>query len=268
MTRFDGPDLLCEEVRDSLSALLDGAADPAEAAAVRHHLDHCLACTRYERALRDLDTRLRRHPSDAPSEDRLWAGVRRQIDVHGRPEPGVASPRSSGRRAALRWGVAAALAGAFVTGAYRLLEPTPGLAAVLSETARDFTEFRQAGAQLDVASDSPAGVYRWMMGRVDFDVPDRVAGPPGLSLVGGRLCSFLGRRVAFFAYRGDAGTVALYVTQSHGLDVPGDSAEVILSREDGLVSAFWSRDGLTYVAISDLSARPLAAVIDHFGAPG
>ena len=42
-------DRQCEETREGLSAMIDGAVSPAEEAALRRHLDDCFHCAAYER---------------------------------------------------------------------------------------------------------------------------------------------------------------------------------------------------------------------------
>ena len=257
--------LTCAEVRDGLSARLDGAVDAAEDAALRHHLERCVHCAGYERNLRELDARMRRHLTGRCDEDAIWARVRTGIEADGGTE--AARARSRPWRVAgpvTRWAAAAVVVMCLALAGWQMLRPDGADGSILTATVQDFSDFRSSGDVLDVAAAHPDAVLRWMTARVDFALPQRLAAPAGLRIAGGRLCSFLSRKLAFFSYSaGDTG-VGLYITPAEGLDVPPDGSFVSVARTDGLTAVSWHRDGLAYVVVSRLPIGDLTAFAEHF----
>ncbi len=73
----------CENVRNRLSAYLDGALSAPERAAVEKHLAACASgCRQEAAALRDMLTHLKASP--LPEAPNLWPGVRQKLDVQPR----------------------------------------------------------------------------------------------------------------------------------------------------------------------------------------
>ena len=266
MTEHDGVfGLTCGEVRDGLSAMLDGAVDAAEDAALRRHLEHCVHCAAYERNLHALDVRMRHHLTGRCDEDAIWARVRAGIDGSG----GTEAVRTTSRPWRMagpvtRWAAAAVLVLCLALGGWQVLRPDGADNSILTATVRDFSEFRSSGDVLDVAAAHPDAVLRWMTARVDFALPERMAAPAGVRIAGGRLCSFLSRKLAFFSYSAGGEGVGLYITPAEGLEVPPDGSLAAVARDDGLTAVSWVRDGLAYVVVSSLPIGDLTTFAEHF----
>lgn len=265
-------DLQCGEAREALSAMLDGAVDAAEEAAVRRHLEHCISCSAYELSLHELDAQMRRHLTGRCDEDAIWARVQAGMEAYGEaPKPRAARPRRAAGGAVSRWAVAAAvvlgLGLGLAFGSWQLLRPGAADPSILAATTRDFVKFQSSGGVLDLAAAHPDAVLSWMAARVDFSLPERLAGPAGLTIAGGRLCSFLDRKLAFFSFSAASEDVGLYVTSAEGLEVPAQDSLVAVARDDGLAAVSWYRDGLAYVAVSSLPVGDLTALAEQFRQP-
>ena len=199
MTRRDqGCELLCEEVRETLSGMLESEPRSCEEEAAARHLEHCTECAEFMAELEALDRNLREHVDQTVDSDRIWARVTAAIACE--PAPGGAASsrleRPEGRRNFLRFGVAAAVVLAAPIGGLIWSRATSRRQPFLAGVVEDFMDFLQGGGILDVRASHPQVVRRWMKARVEFELPPSVSGPEGVQLAGARLCSILGRKLA------------------------------------------------------------------------
>ncbi len=258
-------ELLCDEVRDCLSEMIDEAIDPTEETALRQHLDNCSECVAYKRELQELDARMREHLDHACDEEELWRRIQDRINRGGKArssshyEIASVDRRNTYRRAA----AAIFLVGLFF-GALGLLGREDERVSILTAATQDFEQFRTTGDVLDITAEHPDAVRLWMTARVDFDLPKTMAGPDGVALIGGRLCAFLGRKLAFFAYQANSDDIALYVTWAEGLEAPAENVFSAVSQDGGLTTVTWHRGDLAYVAVSNMSISKLATFVEHF----
>lgn len=258
-------DRQCEETREGLSAMLDGAVDHAEEAALRRHLDNCFRCAAYERSLQELEAQMDIHLNEQCDEEKIWTRVLARIDTYSDDRT---APTDRARLPIgiplQRWVAAAVLVCGLALGVWHMLGPNDAHRSILTATVEDFDDFRNAGDGLDVAGSHPDAIKRWMTARVSFELPERMASPPGLRIAGGRLCSFLDRQLAFFSYNAGSEDVGLYITPSEGLEVPRGGSLVAISRDDGLSAVSWYSNGLAYVAVSERPIGDLTMVAEEF----
>jgi anti-sigma factor RsiW len=147
-----------------------------------------------------------------------------------------------------------------------LLLPGGALEAhLLAVPVQDLHTFVVSQRSLDMASPDPQHLRQWFHGKVDFS-PPLVPRQVGVAtLVGGRLCYFLDRRVASFMYSVDGHHLSLYVMPSHGLPSPsrdsgrhaGHTARTYAVQ--GYTQIIWSHTDLLYSLVSDL---PPAALLE------
>ena len=111
-----------------------------------------------------------------------------------------------------------------------------------------------AGRPFDVESTDRHTVKPWFDGRVSFAPQVIDLADQGFALSGGRIDIINGKPAATSVYRHLLHVISL--TQAQGATGPasGPSAE---RQRDGFAILSWSRDGFSYVAVSDL---PLADV--------
>ncbi|MFK7965910.1 MAG: hypothetical protein AB8C46_18275 [Burkholderiaceae bacterium] len=134
---------------------------------------------------------------------------------------------------------------------------------VVAEAVNDFLTFRASGKTLHVTDDKPAHVKQWLASRVSFDIPIDPTPPDGFTLSGGRLCSFLERRLVFFYYQRQEQAVSVYLMDEDGLTLPKSQKQVLADKEvsvaslNGVTHVMFRRDGLIYVVVSDLQAPEL-----------
>ena len=262
--------LLCEEVREVLSGMIDGDPRSHEDEAVAQHLEHCTACTVFRAEIEALDRVLRENLDHPVDGDRIWTRV--SDAIAGEPAPsravGPHTAKPEGRRNFLRLGAAAALVLAVPTGGLLWSRAMNRRQSFLAEVDEDFTDFLDGGGILDVRASHSRVVRRWIEQRVEFELPPGVSGPDGVQLAGARLCSILGRRLAFLAYRSGPQDMGLYVTPASGLGFSKSDRFSVTSRDDGLTTATWQHNGLGYVVVSNALLSDLEAFIAHFRTTG
>ena len=256
----------CEEVRHGLSAMFDGAVGAAEEAALNHHLEICPNCAAYERDLRELEGRICDHLTEQCDEDRIWTQVLARIDtcVDNGAVPGDRRRWRTGSSTWRRTAAAVVVCGLVLVGGWHMLGSSNVERSILAATTEDFGEFKNTGNLLDVSGLHPDAIARWMTARIDFDLPKKIVPPAGLQIAGGRLCSFLGRKLAFFAFSKGSKDVGLYVTRADGLHVPRAGGFAAITWDSGLSAISWYNSGLAYVAVADLPISGLAVVAEGF----
>jgi anti-sigma factor RsiW len=109
----------------------------------------------------------------------------------------------------------------------------------------------------DVETSDQHTVKPWFNGRIDFSPPVVDLAPQGFPLVGGRVDYIGGRVVAALVYRRHGHIINLFVW-------PGSPASLRTAAREGYNLDEWSADGLSFWAISDVSAADLAAFRDNF----
>ena len=247
----------CEEIQEILSSKLDGEAQPDELIAAAQHLDKCLECAAYELDLIESEAQLSTANDELVKDfdsDQLWEDIKGEIDRFD-------NNRDSYKRK--RWlatvAVAACLIISVTVTAMLMHSSQKILLPVVAETVRDYETFQVRGELLDVHLTSTTEIVQWMAAKLDFTLPEMVSPPVGYKISGGRLCSFLNRRLAFFQYQRDSDDLALYIMEAEGLEVPARGQYQTTTTEQGLTTVTWSQEQLVYVLVSEL---PAPVVVD------
>jgi anti-sigma factor RsiW len=251
----------CDDAREAISAAIDGELDPVEQAALNVHLRSCRQCDSYIKSAFALHVRLRGELTDERDTDGLWKDILPLIHCEAAAAAQIAEgPRGArlSRRAAVFSGIAATLL--IAAGAVMVRElGRPGQPQVVAETTNDFLTFRASGRRLDVASLEAQEIKDWLAARVDFELPFSASPPAGFRLAGGRLCSFLNRRLVALQYEQGNHAATLYVMNETGLtrsldwNRDADGRALSVTSLKGVTNVVWRGGGLLYVVVSDLS---------------
>lgn len=256
----------CDEAREAVSALLDQELNESTQATLSDHLKQCQMCHEWSRRASVIDGRLKTEIIAQTDNPRIWARVSAALDKqdqHGVKTAGLSEPVNLGRRRTVGFGSAgigsvfavAAAAGIGFFG-HRFYADQPNL--VVRETVNDFLTFRASGKALHIENASPAKIKDWLATRVSFDLAINPAPPAGFTLKGGRLCSFLSRRLVFFFYEKGEHAVSVYLMDEDGLSLPEGRQELVSDKAvtmvsaNGVSEAIWRHGGLLYVVVSDL----------------
>jgi anti-sigma factor RsiW len=239
----------CGEMSLMIQAGIDGELTPAEAARVAAHVEGCSGCLATQESLIALSGRMRREARRHALPDATREALRSRIAAA--PGGGLRAGEPSGRFGALvPFGLGFALAASLALAAV-LPARDDGLAdAVVAGHIRAL----QPGHLTDVPSTDQHAVKPWFDGRLDFAPPVQDFPAAGFSLAGGRLDYLGGRPVAALVYQRRQHIIDLFVWPTSGASAAGPSE----GSRNGYNFARWTKGGMQFWAVSDLSAQELA----------
>lgn len=230
----------CEAINQDLDAYLDRELEADAERSIRGHLAGCAAC-RARVADRQALGRLVRLAPYYSAPDRLRARVSSAHAAKSRMMPRV-----------LTWAAAAVVVIAVGGGITFLRSASTRHDVIVEAVVDDHVRSLMADHLFDVQSSDRHTVKPWFQGKLDFSPPVADLTASGFPLVGGRLDYVDGRPAAALVYRRQQHTINLFVSPA------GTAPEPIESRTvRGFHVRHWSRDGMSFWAISDLNDREL-----------
>jgi mycothiol system anti-sigma-R factor len=246
--------LSCEQRTENLHAYLDGELDAAGTLQFERHLAGCAECG----ATLATEQKLQKSLQSAGLYENAPKGLRQRV-VASLPALPEAKVRSTGE---WRW---AALAAACLVGAFLALQLFSDLggrsrhsvvaAAVVDAHLRSL----QPGHQVDVISTDQHTVKPWFDGKLEIAPPVRDFTAEGFPLTGGRLDVIYGKTAAALVYGRRKHIVNVFVWKAGDEESLSGAGE-----QQGYHWLAWQKDGLNFVAVSDVSAEDLRALKDLF----
>jgi anti-sigma factor RsiW len=242
---MEGP-VDCDDVQPLLSVYQDRELDPAVSTSVRDHLDGCAACRGRLADLESIGRMVRRAPYYQAS-DALRARLA--------PVPA----RSTASSHLLAWAAAVvmvvSLSGSllFISSSARAARPRDPVDALAQEVVSSHVRALMGEHLFDVRSTDQHTVKPWFLGKLDFSPPVNDLARIGFPLTGGRLDYIAGHPVAALVYTRGQHTINLFVWPE-ALDATG-SPDARAIR--GFHVRHWTRDGMTYWAVSDVNDTDL-----------
>jgi anti-sigma factor RsiW len=230
----------CRETAPLLDPYFDGELDLTTALRVEEHLADCGVCDRHFQNLKEL----RREIADAAIDFAPTPALARRIAGRVRPQS---------RRSVPIFAAAAAALALLLVFSPRLLRTDANAQELLDTHLRSL----MTAHLVDVPSSDRHTVKPWFQGRLRFspNVPDLSA--EGFVLVGGRLEVVRRAPAAALVYRRREHVINVFVAPENG---PYTSPRTFSREGYNLVE--WSKDGLSYSAVSDLNAAELRQFSD------
>lgn len=231
----------CVDQELLLGGLVDNELDAANVAMVEAHVARCEGCREELERLHAVRSLLRadgvRHTAPEAFSRRIAA-------------LSELAPNAANQNRIPRW-LGPALGGALAAslGMIAFLPPS-GSSVVDAEIVSSHVRSLQPGHLTDVQTTNQHIVKPWFNGRVDFSPPVPELADQGFPLAGGRLDSIDGKTVAAIVYHRRLHVVNLFVWPA------GNAAERSFAK-DGFSVVEWSRNGLRYAAVSDISPTEL-----------
>jgi mycothiol system anti-sigma-R factor len=244
----------CELSGIHLHAYLDGELDAAGSANFERHLQSCAQCAAALASQQALRQTLAASHLYEPAPARLRQRVRSSL-------PAALSPQvlkfQAWRSAALAAGLLLALllGRELVT----LLRGQSGGAVLAAATVDAHLRSLQPGHLTDVQSTDQHTVKPWFDGKIEFAPTVHDFANDGFPLVGGRLDVLAGRSVAVLVYARRKHIVNVFVMKPQSpQNLPGTG------ERQGYHWLSWKKDGLEYVAVSDVAPPDLQELRDLF----
>ena len=249
----------CSAVRKLLPAAVDAELDVRESSEVDSHLQGCATCRaqyQTERALRDA---VRSGATYFRAPPALEARIRTAL-------PAKAASHASVARRPWQWPIAVgALATLFaIASTIGLYTTLPGVdERIADEVIASHVRSLLADHAVDVASSDQHTVKPWFSGKLDYSPPVRDFTSEGFPLVGGRLDYIDHHAVAALVYRRAKHTINVFALPAaeRASDAPPRAGST-----HGFHTVRWTRDGMTFWAVSDVAAEDLMQLVALLGA--
>jgi anti-sigma factor RsiW len=245
----------CQHVRVLIHGYVDGELDLIRTLEIERHMRGCSDCAqahKTQQALRSaIGASALYYPTPTHLQQRVQSSIRQ-------------AHRAASRPAVLSWrwiGLAAALAIVAIA-AIVIARGTPGSGAddrLAEEVRSSHVRSLLANHLTDVASSDQHTVKPWFDGKLDFspDVVDLAS--QGFPLAGGRLDYLDQRPVAALVYQRRRHVINLFIWPT----TTPEAAPHDVFRE-GYHLLHWSQAGMTYWAVSDVSADDLQAFVQLY----
>jgi anti-sigma factor RsiW len=258
----------CNETRRLLEADLDGELDLVRHLELEAHLRTCPTCARLAENARQRRTALRESLPRFTASPQLAEKIRRALPVApasaittNTRAVGSAEDRATPRAVFSLWslgGLAASFALALLVG-YGWGSGRAHTRALFNEAIAEHVRSLQADHLTDVASTDQHTVKPWFAGKLDFSPPVVDLAPAGFPLKGGRLEHLDGRPAAALIYFRRQHAINLFVWP-----IGSGALSSHPRSEEGYNSIAWSRDGLNFLAVSEIPAAELSQFAEAF----
>lgn len=202
----------CASLLEELSAYLDGELSAEEERTLQRHLTTCTSCQEKVKVLAALEEAVTRSTETALVPQTLHASVSALSQ---------SSPRSfRGSSRAVKIGLASALllvVGGLASWWWQQNVTKSGYEEIAQALVADHIHYLQEPDVLEIASADPTAVAEWFHERVPF--PVQIPHLHDGRLLGGRLCTLLGRKTALVLYERGGKRLSLFTLAAEALPV-------------------------------------------------
>jgi anti-sigma factor RsiW len=245
----------CQHARILIQGYVDGELDLVRTLEIERHIRGCSDCARAHKTQQALRSAIGAsalyYPAPANLQQRVQSSIRQAH--RAAPRPAVLSWRWIGFAAALAIVVIAVMV---------IARGTPGSGAddrLAEEVRSSHVRSLLATHLTDVASSDQHTVKPWFDGKLDFAPPVVDLASQGFPLVGGRLDYIDQRPVAALVYQRRRHVINLFIWPAAAAETAPHA--VLLQ---GYQLLHWRQAGMTYWAVSDVSAEDLQAFVQLY----
>ncbi len=235
----------CATTLEELSAYLDGELGPEEARALQHHLTICSSCHEKVKALAALEEAVTRSAETSPVPQTLHA----YVSSLSHPSPWSF------------WGSSRAVKTVLT---FALILVVVGLASwwwphsrersrheeIAQALVADHIHYLQVPDALEIASTDPAIIADWFRDRVPF--PVQIPRLNNGRLLGGRLCSLLGRQAALVFYERGGKRLSLFTLAADAVLLGEKEKRQATDRDNPRCLNTFGRYALCFVGSEDV----------------
>ena len=265
----------CEEARPLIDGYLDGELDFEHNRELESHLEGCAVCAPARRSALELRSAIQQHVPYFRAPRALENRVRAMLREQAAAEPRVnffSRSWSWPRPMSWSWLAAAAMILLVLFGSTQLVTNWPltnwpatnWLGAshddlIAQEVVSGHIRSLMASHLSDVISTDQHTVKPWFDGKLDFAPPVVDLASAGFPLVGGRLDYADGRPVAALVYQRRLHYINVFIWPSTGRNAPPAS-----QTRSGYNILHWTRGGMTFWAVSDVTLEDLQSFVAQF----
>jgi anti-sigma factor RsiW len=236
----------CTDAQTLIESYVDGELDVVHTVEIEQHLGDCRICSPIHQDTLELRSRIR---EEVPYF-RASADLQQRIRAIAR-EKNAETNRSVVPLWAWSGAIAAVVLFAVITvGLVRRASESSREQMITQEIVADHLRSLMANHLTDIASTDQHNVKPWFNGKLDFAPPVNDFTAEGFPLVGGRVDYLDGRPVAALVYQRRLHPINLFVWAA----AEKYAEKATLQTRQGYSILLWARDGMTYCAISDLTA--------------
>jgi anti-sigma factor RsiW len=241
----------CKELQELLHCYVDGELPAEQRSATESHITRCAECRKLVQEEKGWQQAIRRAGTYYTAPEL----VRQRIAGMTRRAGSAATVATAAKAAPWRgWAVAASLLlSVAVSSGVSYSVFTPSVTELFQQdVVASHVRSLQMEHITDVASSDQHTVKPWFLGKLDYAPPVEDFAAEGFPLIGGRLDYLSHRVVAALVYRHAQHPINLFILPSREAgSAPRASAD------SGYNVLHWTKDGMTFWAISDLNAAEL-----------
>jgi anti-sigma factor RsiW len=237
--------MTCHELGRLIDPYVDDELDPDEAARFAGHVEQCEAC--------------RRRLDEREALGRLI----RAVPYHRAPEhlrqSVMTSRRGAGPRRAIVWAAAAMIIiGLGSAAGFRVWRVSQATSAIADTIVARHVDAFTTGL-ISVPSSDQHTVKPWFQGKLDFSPPVWDLGAAGFPLLGGRVDTVDGRKIAALVYQRRLHMISVMIWPLDNRTAANDARTI-----RGFHERHWVEDGMSIWAVSDVNDADLTEFVRAF----